>query len=75
VRVHKADSRKGRVRTDHLDAIANGMHPWRSKFSGILHDERWLKGVEEAYLWTAKNQQYLTHQRRGQTCLTSGIRR
>ena len=45
-----------------LDAIANGMRPWCSKFSGTLHDERWLKGVEEIYLWTEKNQQYLTHQ-------------
>jgi hypothetical protein len=39
------------------------MRPWCSKFSGTLHDERWLKGVEEVYLWTEKHQQYLTHQR------------
>jgi hypothetical protein len=39
------------------------MRPWCSKFSGTLHDERWLKGVEEVYLWTEKNQQHLTHQR------------
>jgi Hypothetical glycosyl hydrolase 6/Beta-galactosidase trimerisation domain len=45
-----------------LDAIANGMRPWFSKFSATLHDERWLKGVEEIYLWTEKNQHYLTHQ-------------
>src|SRR5580658_2677750 len=45
-----------------LDAIANGMRPWCSKFSGTLHDERWLNGVEEIYLWTDKNQRYLTHQ-------------
>jgi hypothetical protein len=42
-----------------LDAIANGMRPWCSKFSGTLHDERWLKGVEELYLWAEKNQHYL----------------
>jgi hypothetical protein len=42
-----------------LDAIANGMRPWCSKFSGTLHDERWLKGVEDIYLWTDKNQRYL----------------
>ncbi len=30
-----------------LDAIANGMRPWCSKFSATLHDERWLNGVEE----------------------------
>ena len=27
-----------------LDAIANGMRPWFTKFSATLHDERWLKG-------------------------------
>lgn len=42
-----------------LDAIANGMRPWCSKFSGTLHDERWLKGIEELYLWTEKHQRYL----------------
>jgi hypothetical protein len=45
-----------------LDSLANGMRPWFSKFSATLHDERWLKGVEEIYLWTEKNQHYLTHQ-------------
>ena len=45
-----------------LDAIANGMCPWFSKFSATLHDERWLAGVEQIYLWTEKNQSYLTHQ-------------
>ena len=44
-----------------LEAIANGMRPWCSKFSASLHDERWLKGVEETYLWTEKNQRYLTN--------------
>ncbi len=45
-----------------LDAIANGMRPWCTKFSATLHDERWLKGVEEIYLWTEKNRHYLVHQ-------------
>ena len=44
-----------------LEAIANGMRPWCSKFSATLYDERWLKGVEETYLWTEKNQRYLTN--------------
>ncbi len=30
-----------------LDAMANGMRPWCSKFSGTLHDERWLRAIEE----------------------------
>jgi hypothetical protein len=46
-----------------LDAVANGMIPWFSKFSGTLHDERWLKGVEDLYLWTEKNQPYLANRR------------
>ena len=46
-----------------LDAIANGMRPWFSKFSATLHDERWLKGVEDIYRWADENQPYLTHQR------------
>ena len=36
--------------------------PWCSKFSATLHDERWLNGVEEIYLWTEKNRHYLVHQ-------------
>ena len=43
-----------------LEAVANGMRPWCSKFSATLHDERWLKGVEDIYLWTEKNQSYLS---------------
>ncbi len=42
-----------------LDAIANGMRPWLSKFSGTLHDRRWLKGVENIYQWAEKNDTYL----------------
>ena len=44
-----------------LDAIANGMRPWLSKFSGTLHDERWLKGVEDIYVWAEKNDHYFAH--------------
>jgi hypothetical protein len=42
-----------------LDALANGMRPWCSKFSATLHDMRWLDGVEEIYLWAEKNERYL----------------
>lgn len=45
-----------------LEAIANGMRPWCSKFSGTLHDERWLAGVEELYTWTEKNRAHLVHE-------------
>jgi Hypothetical glycosyl hydrolase 6/Beta-galactosidase trimerisation domain len=46
-----------------LDAIANGMRPWFTKFSAALHDERWLKSIEDIYVWTEKNQHYLTDRR------------
>src|SRR6266480_4116232 len=45
-----------------LDGIANGMRPWFSKFGGVLHDPRWLKGVEEIYGWTDKFKHYLRHE-------------
>jgi hypothetical protein len=45
-----------------LEAIANGMRPWCSKFSGTLHDERWLAGVEELYVWTEQNRRHLVHE-------------
>jgi hypothetical protein len=31
------------------DLVANGMRPWFTKFGGVLHDERWLKPVEDIY--------------------------
>ena len=46
-----------------LDAIANGMRPWFTKFSATLHDERWLQGIEDIYVWTEKNQHYLSDRR------------
>jgi hypothetical protein len=45
-----------------LDGIANGARPWFSKFSGTLHDPRWLKPVEDLYVWHAKNEKYLRHE-------------
>lgn len=45
-----------------LDAIAHGMRPWCCKFSATLYDERWLKGVEELFVWTEKNRSYLAQQ-------------
>jgi len=46
-----------------LDAIANGMRPWFTKFSGTLHDERWLKSIDDIYEWTERNQRYLSDRR------------
>lgn len=46
-----------------LEGMANGMRPWFSKFSGTLHDRRWLQCVEDLYVWAAKNEQYLRHEK------------
>ena len=46
-----------------LEGMANGMRPWFSKFSGTLHDRRWLRGVAELYDWAATNERYLRHEK------------
>lgn len=45
-----------------LEAMANGMRPWLSKFSGTLHDRRWLSTVEDLYKWAEANESYLRHE-------------
>ena len=42
-----------------IDGIANGVRPWFTKFSGTLHDRRWLKPIEELYSWHYQNERYL----------------
>ena len=32
-----------------VDGVANGLRPWFTKFSGTLHDRRWLSVVEDLY--------------------------
>lgn len=46
-----------------LDGIANGMRPWFTKFAGSVSDPRWLKPVEELYVWCAANERYLRNER------------
>ena len=41
------------------DGVANGLRPWFTKFSGVLHDERWLKTVEEIYARYHRWEKYL----------------
>ena len=41
------------------DLVANGMRPWFTKFGGVLHDERWLKPVEDTYRRLAGWEKYL----------------
>ncbi len=45
------------------DGVANGLRPWFTKFSGVLHDERWLKPVEEIYRRYARWERYLRNER------------
>jgi len=45
-----------------LDGIANGLRPWFTKFSGTLHDRRWLKVVEDLYGWHYRNERYLRNE-------------
>lgn len=40
-------------------AVANGMRPWFTKFSGQIYDRRWLPVVEDIFTWHARNERYL----------------
>jgi hypothetical protein len=42
-----------------IDGIANDLRPWFTKFSGTLHDKRWLPVVEKLYTWHFENERYL----------------
>ena len=46
-----------------LDGIANGLRPWFTKFSGAIHDPRWLKVVEDIYRWHHRAERYLRNER------------
>ena len=45
------------------DGVANDLRPWFTKFSGALHDERWLKPVEILYRRYARWEKYLRNER------------
>jgi hypothetical protein len=45
-----------------LDGIANGLRPWFTKFAATLHDRRWLKVVEDLYVWHYRNERYLRNE-------------
>jgi len=44
------------------EGTANGMRPWVTKFSGVLHDRRWLPMVERIYQWHFKQERYLRNE-------------
>ncbi|MGI8602063.1 MAG: beta-galactosidase trimerization domain-containing protein [Verrucomicrobiales bacterium] len=45
------------------DGVANDLRPWFTKFSGTLHDRRWLKPVEQMYQRYASWEKYLRNER------------
>ena len=45
------------------DLVANGMRPWYTKFAGALHDQRWLKPVEDFFVWCHGAERYLRNER------------
>jgi hypothetical protein len=46
-----------------LDGTANGLRPWFTKFSGTLHDQRWLDRVARLYDWHHRVEKYLRNER------------
>ena len=50
------------VRIWALDGIANGFRPWFVKFSAVLYDPRWLKTVEDLYVWHHRHERYLRNE-------------
>jgi hypothetical protein len=50
------------VRIWFADGVANGLRPWFTKFSGVLHDRRWLKVVEDLYGWHHGAERYLRNE-------------
>lgn len=44
------------------DGVANGLRPWFTKFSGVLHDRRWLPVVENLYRRYAAWEPYLRNE-------------
>jgi len=50
------------IRTWVAEGVANGLRPWFTKFSGTLHDRRWLKVVEDLYNWHYRSEKYLRNE-------------
>jgi hypothetical protein len=45
-----------------VDGIAQGFRPWVIKFNAKPLDRRWLKPVEELFVWHWKNEKYLRNE-------------
>jgi hypothetical protein len=44
------------------EGVANDLRPWFTKFSGVIHDPRWLKHVEALYQRYAHWEKYLRNE-------------
>ncbi len=44
------------------EGTANGLRPWFTKFSGVIHDPRWLRAVEDLYRRHAGWERYLRNE-------------
>jgi hypothetical protein len=44
------------------EGTANGARPWVTKFSGVLHDRRWLPVVQRIYQWHFDHERYLPNE-------------
>ena len=44
------------------DGVAQGFRPWFTKFSGVLHDKRWLNVVRDIYQWHHAAEKYLRNE-------------
>lgn len=45
-----------------VDGIAHNLRPWFTKFNGKVIDKRWMKPVEDVYVWHYKNEKYLRNE-------------
>jgi hypothetical protein len=46
-----------------IDGIAHNLRPWFTKFNGKVIDKRWMKPVEDLYVWHYRNERYLRNER------------
>ncbi|HUB34455.1 MAG TPA: beta-galactosidase trimerization domain-containing protein [Bryobacteraceae bacterium] len=44
------------------DGIAQNLRPWFTKFNGKIIDRRWMKPVEDLYVWHYENESYLRNE-------------
>ena len=45
-----------------IDGIAHNLRPWFTKFNGKVVDARWMKAVEDVYVWHWRNERYLRNE-------------